>query len=195
MDRETQATRNRLRQALIFLMRQKEYEDIVIREIVVSGDVALSTFYRHYANKFDLLEDMIQHLAEFVDATFYTSHLELSDLLNPDGIRPALPIFQFIEVEKLFIRHLLYVPHAHRVFNTIMKSMIKSISINTPELSDQEVEVIASCMLGSIYNWVLGDTPHSAEYMANKMHWLTTYGVLVQRPEFSDIRDAIREKV
>lgn len=195
MDRETKRTRNRLRLSLMKLMRIKEYEVILVSEIIESGDVALSTFYRHYANKFELLEDMIQHLADFIDATLYTSHVSLSELLNPDGIRPALPIFKFIEAEKIFIRHLLHVPSAHLVFNALIKSMIKSISTNTPELSAQEIETIASAMLGNIYNWVLSDTPYSAEEMANRMHWLTTYGTLLQRLEFSDIQVMIHEKM
>jgi AcrR family transcriptional regulator len=54
MDRRAARTRNRLKQALVGLMRRKTYIDISVEEICADAGVGRSTFYLHYAGKDDL---------------------------------------------------------------------------------------------------------------------------------------------
>jgi len=54
-DQRAQRTRDRLGRALLELMRDKEYEDIEVREIAARAGVGRSTFYTHFEDKDDLL--------------------------------------------------------------------------------------------------------------------------------------------
>ena len=50
-------TKNRLFLALICLMRNEKYENITIKDILEYAEVSRRTFYRHFKNKDDLLND------------------------------------------------------------------------------------------------------------------------------------------
>jgi AcrR family transcriptional regulator len=56
-DRRTRRTRSALHGALTSLVHEKAYHDIVVKEILRRAGVARSTFYAHYRDKDDLLDD------------------------------------------------------------------------------------------------------------------------------------------
>ncbi len=59
----------KIRNALLHLMRRKRFENITMKEIALESGVNRSTVYRHYIDKFEimnLIEDNILH--EFADA-------------------------------------------------------------------------------------------------------------------------------
>lgn len=54
-DRRIQKTEGLLREALAALIREKPYDDIVVKEILDRANVGRSTFYTHFRDKDDLL--------------------------------------------------------------------------------------------------------------------------------------------
>jgi AcrR family transcriptional regulator len=65
-DRRIQRTRTLLHEALMFLIRQKDYDEIVVKEILDRADVGRSTFYAHFRDKDDLLVGGIHHMLQSV---------------------------------------------------------------------------------------------------------------------------------
>lgn len=65
-DRRTQKTRKALGDALISLMFEKNYDSIVIQEVLDRANVGRSTFYTHYRDKDDLLVEGLQGLREML---------------------------------------------------------------------------------------------------------------------------------
>lgn len=63
-DPRVQKTRRSLHEALIGLVREKDYHDIPVREILDRAKVGRSTFYMHFADKDELLASGIQRIAE-----------------------------------------------------------------------------------------------------------------------------------
>jgi AcrR family transcriptional regulator len=61
-DRRVQRTRALLHGALVSLVHEKPYGDIVVKEILARADVGRSTFYAHYRDKDELLECGIREL-------------------------------------------------------------------------------------------------------------------------------------
>jgi AcrR family transcriptional regulator len=51
-----------LRDALVSLVHEKNYDSIVVREILERANVGRSAFYAHFRDKRDLLESGIQHM-------------------------------------------------------------------------------------------------------------------------------------
>jgi AcrR family transcriptional regulator len=62
IDRRVGRTDALLRDALGDLIREKRYEDIVVKEILGRANVGRSTFYAHFADKDDLLASCIQEI-------------------------------------------------------------------------------------------------------------------------------------
>jgi AcrR family transcriptional regulator len=55
-DRRIRKTRAALKKSLTTLMQQKQIKDISVRELTELADVNRGTFYLHYKDVFDLLE-------------------------------------------------------------------------------------------------------------------------------------------
>ena len=62
VDRRIQKTDAQLRQALAALIREKPYDEIVVKEILDRADVGRSTFYSHFRDKDALLLNGIRDL-------------------------------------------------------------------------------------------------------------------------------------
>lgn len=57
-DRRVRKTQKAIKDALISLLNKKSFGDITIQEISDMADVNRSTFYTHYLDKYDLLDQM-----------------------------------------------------------------------------------------------------------------------------------------
>src|SRR5215468_7899724 len=61
-DRRIQKTKNLLHEALGSLIREKPYDEIVVKEILDRANVGRSTFYMHYRDKDELLASGIHEM-------------------------------------------------------------------------------------------------------------------------------------
>ena len=57
-DRRVIRSKMRMREALISLMQEKLFPEITARDITDRADLNRATFYLHYNNVFDLLEEL-----------------------------------------------------------------------------------------------------------------------------------------
>ena len=85
-DRRVRRTRARLEQAMLELLREKDARSITVRELTERADVNRGTFYAHYKDVFDLLDQMEQAL--FQRLTQLLSSYSTQDLQN--GLTPLL---------------------------------------------------------------------------------------------------------
>ena len=64
--RITSKTKASIKNALLELIREKNYPDITVGEITERGNIGRSTLYKHYQSKADVLvdihKDMFEHL-------------------------------------------------------------------------------------------------------------------------------------
>lgn len=68
LDRRVRRTRTAIHQALISLMREKGYDAVTVTDIIDRADVGRSTFYTHFTDKSDVLDESLAGLAEFLRA-------------------------------------------------------------------------------------------------------------------------------
>ena len=54
--KKTTKTQKKFEETLLKLMKSKKFETITVNDITELADVNRSTFYRHYLDKYDLLE-------------------------------------------------------------------------------------------------------------------------------------------
>ena len=58
-------TKNVLYNSLIELMKEKEFEEIKVSDICTKALINRSTFYAHYQDKYELLQDFLNFLKLF----------------------------------------------------------------------------------------------------------------------------------
>ena len=73
MDRRVRKTRMQLRAGLTQLMRQKPIKDITVRELAQLVDINRCTFYLHYRDIYDMVEQVEQEVFEEFEA-LVTAH-------------------------------------------------------------------------------------------------------------------------
>ena len=84
LDRRIRKTRRVIRQCLTELLKTKRIQDITVREISEKADINRGTFYLHYRDIFDLMEQIENELLEELEDVM--NHFKASDLLS----NPAL---------------------------------------------------------------------------------------------------------
>src|SRR5699024_10909488 len=62
LDRRKKYTRMVLKNSLITLLKEKPISSITVKEICENADINRSTFYAHYSNPFDLLEQIEEEI-------------------------------------------------------------------------------------------------------------------------------------
>ncbi|MDO5350309.1 MAG: TetR-like C-terminal domain-containing protein [Lachnospiraceae bacterium] len=69
LDRRVRKTRQQLRRCLATLLKEKKIQEITVREITEMADLNRGTFYLHYKDVFDLLEQVEHDLLREFNST------------------------------------------------------------------------------------------------------------------------------
>lgn len=77
MDRRKKYTRMVLKDSLMTLLKKKPLSSITVKEICVKADINRSTFYAHYKDVFDLMEQIEEEIIE--DLTTYLSQYNFTE--------------------------------------------------------------------------------------------------------------------
>ena len=72
-DLRTQLSKKMLKDALLELLKHKKSYDINVRELCDKAQVNRSTFYRHYGNIADVLEEIISDIEKIITDTHASS--------------------------------------------------------------------------------------------------------------------------
>src|SRR4051794_9415658 len=121
-DRRSLRTRRALGEALVDLMLEKRYDTITVQEIIDRADVGRSTFYAHYMDKEDLLQNQVAHLIHVLAA-----HMDQGDLTAAGNrIIPSLELLRHIRDSQALIRALV----RGRAIDPVLKTMQTQLSLH-----------------------------------------------------------------
>lgn len=101
--------------ALLTLLEKKDFEYITIKEICKEAQVNRSTFYLHYENTVDLLQETMQYNVQH----FLTYFDDQEDIMS--NIH-QLPLEKLVLIKEDYLNpYLKYVKDNKRLFQTVMK--------------------------------------------------------------------------
>lgn len=110
-------TAEKMDAALISLIAKKDFEYITVKEICEKADVNRSTFYLHYENTFDLLEESIQYMMKKFHSYFNNEEENIHKKISASPQNELI----FIEAKYLF-PYLRYVKDNKHFFLTVLKN-------------------------------------------------------------------------
>lgn len=178
-DRRVRRTKALLLKGLISLMETKDIKDISVKELADLADINRSTFYLHYNDIYDMLNQIENEL-----------FVEFNDILDrticPEG-KPVsaqaalLEIFSFLDRHREVTRTIMS-PHGDLSFVNRMKALVKErihnhLNSNLPHGDYTYIEafVVSGC-IGVIESWLNHPNPKSPEEISAMCSDLLTKG-------------------
>jgi AcrR family transcriptional regulator len=170
-------TRKMLRDAMIALAIQKGFEAVTVNDIVNLAMVNRATFYRHYQDKYDLVESYLDEL--------YTE-LKAGPVPAPGPGEPnpgLVRLFEHIRDNAPFYRAMLG-PHGYSGFGERIRQLTEA-TLRLRWQAAQPVEgrlrlpppmllsYLAHASYGALIWWLEAGLSHSPEQMARWLHHLT----------------------
>lgn len=188
LDRRIRKTRRLLRQCLTDLLKEKKVQDITVREISDMADINRGTFYLHYKDIFDLMEQIEAELLE-----------ELEDVLNRHQAEDLLsrPSTIFIEVYSLVKDNADIVAiligdngdlnFVNRLNEIVREKCLKDwMALFCPKTStsfDAYYSFIVSGCIGIVQYWLKNGMKETPEDMALMTEQIILKGIYVLEPE------------
>lgn len=181
-DRRVRRTRNLLENALISLLETKSIKDISVKELCETADINRGTFYLHYKDIFDMMEQLeLKLMVEFEDLLSTHTPEEMAN----DPYPLIYDIFQFTAKHTLLCKTLLS-RNGDISFLLKIKTLFRRklfdiwISIYHKEDSAQfeysYCFIVAGCV-GLIESWLFSEHQESPEEMARLANIIITTGM------------------
>lgn len=170
-------TKKSIRTAFIELMKQKNYNKITIQEIADGAMINRNTFYLHYLDKDDLLDQLSNEcLHKLKDSMKGNSQdLKIEELNYAEFYEINKKVFQAIEDDFDFYSVILgdeSIPYLTFKFSNVIKNhMTEGLSESSSALANGEsmehkriyVEYMAAGLIGVIRFWISNKKEYSIE--------------------------------
>lgn len=168
-------TRQLLKETLIDLIEEKGFNNITIRDLTLKAKLNRGTFYLHYRDKYDLVENIQNELLKGLQHHMLTVNLEdmIKANLQNTPYPPMVQIFHYIKENGRIFKGLLS-SQGDPAFTKKMKSFLKN-GIFEKVIKTQNNSLIpeacfsayaTSAYLGVIEEWLESDMLYSPEEMA-----------------------------
>ena len=175
-DRRVKRTQNLLAKALIALTLEKGYDAITIRDITQRADVGYATFFRHYHDKDELLQDVLEVVLEELMHVFFASSYQ------GDPAVDGLLLFRYVQQHSEVIRVLLSSRGSSSLIQRVIEAVSQDVLSRQSLIEDGVVpiEVAAYHLITSsitlVQWWLEHDMPYTTERMGE------IYQELIIRP-------------
>ncbi|WP_430536622.1 TetR/AcrR family transcriptional regulator [Listeria rocourtiae] len=104
-DRRIRKTKFAFAKALLTLLTEKTFKKITVTDIVARADVNRGTFYKHYQEKEDLLDEVITNILADLEVA-YRDPYEKMPHFSVERMTPSMvKIFDHVYAHQLFYKH------------------------------------------------------------------------------------------
>ena len=184
-DLRIRRTRKLLQKALLEAASEKGFAHITVRDITERAMVNRATFYRHYQDKYDLLEQYIRELSEFIDwdageSSVNSLGAQLEDMPHPGLVN----LLRHMQAHADFYRVMLgkqgdpafcgqaFRSHIEEGYRKILASHAPPSDPTRPPV-DLIVSYLLTAGIGAIVWWLENDQPALPEQMATWLYQLS----------------------
>ncbi len=188
-------TKAMFEEALLDLMEEKDYMKITVKEISEKSTLNRATFYLHYFDKDDLLDqflsDALQNLKESVEL----KNVEYKyDSNNPHPI--FIRLFEKMLERNRFYQIMLanekvpsFIEAVEEIIGKLVQDGTNYMTIDNIEFKvriDISIAYITSAYLGVMVWWLKNDMPYTPSYMATQLTRMSTVGPYAENPYINE---------
>lgn len=174
MDRRIKYTKRVLNESLISFLEGKEITKITVTEICNKADVNRSTYYAHYSDPYDQLNQLKAELLG--ELTEYIVQMDTEDIPKEESQYTVLKsVLDYIDTKKNIFRILLGKSGDHKLQEEILSILgEKAFGEDlTNGRSEEEIKFLlmyaSNGCFGIFYHWLMSDEDISPELAARMM--------------------------
>ncbi len=177
VDRRITKSKKAMKEALLTLMKTKDFRKITITDIVKASDLNRGTFYKHYQSKEELLDDLINEVLNDLIHS-YEQPFENTERFFVKHLTPsAIKIFEHVKRYASFYEIIIN-SNVLPGFEKKLCDIFKMLAMKDVAATVQRKENIAPFILtsftayglyGIIVDWVQSGFAQSPQYMAEQL--------------------------
>jgi len=175
-DRRSQRTRHLLSEALVQLIREKDYNAITVSDIIERANVGRSTFYAHYRDKDDLFVGELDRVIEVLSQRI--PHQEEMPFF------PSLGLFSHVGEQYELYKALVWTPGIDLLIRHLQKSLSHRVEQGLAKSGrqfDVPLPILANFITGNFLTllkwWLENKRIYSPEQMDEIFRKLTLTGI------------------
>ncbi|MGM0137972.1 hypothetical protein IGI65_000374 [Enterococcus sp. DIV0755b] len=176
-------TKQRITEAMIQLLKEKNFNQITVKNICEAAGISRSGFYLHYLDKYDLVEkyqfELMHHINQLIE-NFSKTNMTRDSLL--------LYILDYLKDEGQLLA-LLISDHGSTEIQNQIKAVLKKNALDNvlshltiPVASDLEkqylVAFFSNALFGVLQEWVNHGQKESPEYIVNVINKIIAFDII-----------------
>ncbi|QDH23253.1 TetR family transcriptional regulator [Saccharibacillus brassicae] len=164
IDRRTRKSQEAIKQAVVERMAVKPFDRITIQEIVDHADISRRTFYLHYMDKFDLLDQLIE---EQIDRM-----RQLCESTEQDASYREMGLvwFEYLERHALFFSAALTNKGSSFFRSRLLDFFLHELKKNEVACPDEvDIQFLGAAIVGIVEWWFEQGMPLAPSLMAQRV--------------------------
>lgn len=182
LDRRVRKTKKQLRQGLTELLKEKSVKDITVRELSDLVDINRGTFYLHYKDVFDMVEQIEKEMFENFRSVLDGYSVKT---LNGKPLPMIVGIFRFVK-ENSDMCSVLISKNGDILFINRLKDLVRERCLNDwmalfnkSQNFEYYYSFIVSGCIGLLQSWLETGLKESPEHMASLAEQMIMTGIEV----------------
>jgi AcrR family transcriptional regulator len=185
VDLRVRRTRKLLWEALLDLIAEKDFESITVRELCERAMVHRTTFYNHYLDKYDLLEQGIQAMYDDLLVVAPLASEAPANFAWDTPPETLIAVFDHITGHRKLYERMLSHPGVN-TFRNLLRDYLRdyvtmrmdSVTPVNPEVPESVmIHFTVGAMLELITGWIESDWPYTSRDLALYTMRLIAYGL------------------
>lgn len=184
LDPRVVRSRQQLSDALVALIEERGFDALTVQDITDRAALNRATFYLHYRDKQDLLENSLRDAIDELMADLGAAADDQGQLIDDESPRPIKAVFEHVAQHAHFYRVMLsaegvpaFSAGIRNYMAEVTRQWLTALQPH-PRQSRVPLEIVASSLswslLGVLLWWLEHDMPHPPDYMAEQFRLLIT---------------------
>lgn len=188
---KTTKTKKKIEAAMLTLMETKKFETITINDITELADINRSTFYRHYYDKYEVIEKIEEHIFYQLDEF----HNKITTSIDLQNITKNFDFKNYMDSENNFFKFFEpYIPQLQIILGDngnpeslkrLRKKMknlyADAVKLVAPKFNEYQYELILNHQVNSFIGSLIFWTTHAdltSEELYSFYYNINTYGIV-----------------
>ena len=173
-DRRVQRTRKLLQEAFIELTIRKGFAAVTVSDITEYAEVNRATFYRHYQDKFDLVDQYAHEIYQLLDAPAETELPTRNETVGSEQPTAGLvKMFEHVRAHARFYRVMLgkngdpaFASKIQHYIEKRLRQFLPDALLCEQALATLYLSYVSSASIGLVRWWLEHEEPYSPAEMA-----------------------------